>query len=75
MSSRNASAPTFVLTTMMTITRWAGRTLSALAACAVLAVPMGRPAAAATDVSLLDLVETEFGFLSPVAFPEAQAVM
>jgi carboxyl-terminal processing protease len=38
---------------------WTHRTLAALVLCAVAA---GRPASAATDVSLLDLVETEFGY-------------
>jgi carboxyl-terminal processing protease len=38
------------------------RALAVLAACAVLALCAGRPATAANDVSLLDLVETEFGY-------------
>ena len=42
------------------------QTLAVIAACAALAVAAGRPAAAATDVSLLDLVETEFGYTTIV---------
>lgn len=38
------------------------RALAVLGACAVLALCAGRPAAAASDVSLVDLVETEFGY-------------
>jgi carboxyl-terminal processing protease len=38
------------------------RTLAALVACAALAASSARPAPASTDISLLDLVETEFGY-------------
>ena len=38
------------------------RALAVLAACAVLIGAAARPPAAANDVSLLDLVETEFGY-------------
>jgi carboxyl-terminal processing protease len=38
------------------------RPLAVLAACAAIVVPLSRASAAASDVSLLDLVETEFGY-------------
>jgi carboxyl-terminal processing protease len=46
----------------MTAPRCLYQTLAVVAACVMLAGPASRPAAAATDVSLLDLVETEFGY-------------
>jgi len=43
-----------------------GRLLFVLAGCALLALPAARPALGATDVSLLDLVDTEFGYTTIV---------
>jgi carboxyl-terminal processing protease len=51
-----------IVLTGVTVPRRLHQTLAVIAACALLALQGGRPAAAATDVSLLDLVETEFGY-------------
>ena len=57
----NAAVPAFVLT-RMTVQRWVNRSLAAVAMCGALAASPGRPAVGTSGVSLLDLIETEFGY-------------
>jgi len=62
----NAGALNAVLHNVTVVPRSFRRPLAALAACAVLALPVQRAAAAGPDVSLLELVETEFGYTTIV---------